>query len=219
MALKLNITSSGVNTTGTKLYLADSTGDYAVGTNEGGWGAPNPLRVQTALLFSAYLNKSTGQVVAPMDEYDPLTTSAVSVNTCEDGYYSVYAIGLKLKENSIDGEYCYDTYSKVFGLLTLGAIVPKTVKEIYDDVLFTQTSTVEVPVILRSGIFRNNLLADITDLLIKVDDRGHNIELREAQENYEQVRLLVEGAKYQWCLGNGHRFQTIIEYLTDTKMA
>lgn len=49
MALEFKIESK-IDISGNPLYLTDKTGAYVVTDNEGGWGAPNPERAESALM-------------------------------------------------------------------------------------------------------------------------------------------------------------------------
>lgn len=130
MALSLVIKSGTVNgisysQDGTTIKITDKTGAYDASTNAGGWGSPNPLRSQSALLaYIVYvpndgdnveLSPSTSQII-----YDSgLTNSSASefsFTLANDGRHQLSLVQLPVSTNGtltvagatlVNGDYFY----------------------------------------------------------------------------------------------------------------
>lgn len=133
MALKLNLSRVAINSTGTEMYIADTTGEYSE-DNVGGYGGINPIRNTLAVLYSCKYNSSTGSEVVEILPYDPETVETITLNTIKDGYYEVIAVAVPKTTPTVEGNYGYVNGSIV--KLVEGQPVAKTIEEVYADPLY-----------------------------------------------------------------------------------
>lgn len=75
------------------LNVEDTTGAYSA-SNLGGYGTPNPLRVDIALIILAYYKKVDGDIAVEFVSYNPLTVTIFQGTYQNDGYYQfkIFAI-------------------------------------------------------------------------------------------------------------------------------
>lgn len=211
MSITLQLNRTGINSDGTEMYLADATGDYNTPDNEGGWGAPNPERASKALLVQAFNNTSDGSVEFPVSDYDPETVENFTVQCSADGYIETFMVAVDKVEPTVEDAY---GWTATGGLMKLedGVLVPKTVKEAFEDPLFFDAVSYKTVLLARIAIYRNNLnLNLIQTRMQKSDDRGHSREIADLQEQFNFARGLLEGARYQWCMDNYTESQRIVE--------
>lgn len=209
--LQLQLNRTGINSNGTEMYLSDATGDYHVDDNPGGWGAPNPERASKAVLIQAFNNTSEGAVEFEVNEYDPETVDSFVIQCAADGYIETFMIAVDKVEPTVEGAY---GWTATAGLVKLeeGVLVDKTVKEVYEDVLFQDSLSYKTVLLARIAIYRNDLnLKLVQKRMQKYDDRGHNREIADLQEQFNFVRSLLEGARYQWCLDSYTEAQRVVE--------
>lgn len=210
MSLKLKLARTAINSIGTEMYISDVTGDYVAETNEGGWGFPNELRGSTALMFQAIYHKSTGEEDVEIIPYDPETVEGITLLTQNDGYYEVIAVAVPKVAPAVEG-----TYGWIDGQivqLVEGNLIPKTVKEVHEDILFTSSASFKTILLARTAIYRNRLNLKLVKLMhSKNDDRSHNREIADLSDKFDFVKGLLEGARYLWCSDNYVKAQLVVE--------
>ena len=208
MALALKLSRTGINSTGTEMYISDVTGNYSE-DNEGGWGFPNTTRETSALVFQVLYHSSTGDTNEEIVTYDPETVSNITVNTSKDGYYEILAAAIPKTVPTIEGSYGWDS-----GIvqLTNGQLVTKTVQDLYKDPLFLETVSFKTMLLARLAIYRNRTNLDLVKLKqSKQDDRSHNREIADKDNHFSFVRGLLEGARYLWCIDSYTESQLLVE--------
>lgn len=215
MALKLQLSRSGINPTGTEMYLSDITGDYAVTTNEGGWGVPNALRAEKALLVQGTLHTSTADSLATFADYDPETVANFTLLPEVDGYYEVYMIALDKVVPVTEGAYGWTLASGIVKLVD-GVLVSKTIGDVYADVLFLDKVSFKTVLLANSAILKNHkLLEYIQELKANNSDKGHVRKLEELHSNFDYIRSLLEGARLFWCSNLYTESQVLIESINE----
>ncbi|WP_428743157.1 hypothetical protein [Tenacibaculum sp.] len=211
MALALKLLRTGINSVGSEMYLQDSTGDYILETNEGGWGVPNPERNSKALLVEAFLNKTAGPVSVEVKEYDPETVDNFTLLTKEDGYYEVFMVAVDKQVPTVEGEYGWDALQ---GLLKFegGSVKSVTPKTLYDDPTFADAVSFKTVLLANIAIYRNTKNLELIKLRMqKYNDRAHNREIEDLENHFFFVRSLLDGANYMWCADNYTEAQRIVE--------
>lgn len=209
MALSLKLSRTGINKTGTEMYLSDVTGIYSE-DNPGGYGTPNPSREQLALVFQAIYHPSTGDEFLEIIPYDPETVENITIQTNKDGYIEVVVAAVPKTVPTVEGEYGYQSGNIV--QLVGGSLVPKTPLELLADPLYTQVTSFKTVLLARIAIYRNRANLDLVKLKqAKADDRSHNRVIADKEAEFNFVRGLLEGARYQWCLDSYISAQLIVE--------
>jgi hypothetical protein len=107
LSLNFSITKSE---DGKTVTATDATGDYAAGTNEGGYGAPNPDRNTLALIVLLVERKTGGDVSYYPDPNDPETADTFVFHIENDGHYQlrVWPLEIKAAQTPDVGVYVYD---------------------------------------------------------------------------------------------------------------
>ena len=210
MSLKLTLARTAINSTGTEMYISDVTGNYVVETNEGGWGTPNELRGSTAIMFQAIYHKSTGDEDVEIVPYDPETVENITLLTLSDGYYEILVVAIPKGIPTVE-----NTYGWIDGQIVQlvgGLLVPKTVKEVYEDTLFTSSTSFKTILLARTAIYRSRLNINLVTLMqSKNNDRAHNREIADLADKFDFVKGLLEGARYLWCSDNYVKAQLVVE--------
>ena len=208
MALTLKLSRTGINSTGTEMYISDVTGNYSE-DNEGGWGFPNTVRETSALVFQAIYHSSSGDSEEEIVTYDPETVSSITINTSKDGYYEVIAVALPKTAPVVEGGYGWN--GSIVQLVG-GELVTKTPQELFKDPLFTEAVSFKTMLLARLAIYRNRTNLDLVKLKqSKQDDRSHNREIADKDVHFSFVRGLLEGARYLWCIDSYVESQLLVE--------
>ena len=212
--LQLKVSRTAINETGEEMYLADVTGNYNDPDNLGGWGAPNPDRTSKALVAEAFLNKSDdagGKKDVALDPYDPETVSNFLLHTDEDGYYEFIMVAVDKVEPTIEGTYGW-TASTQLVKLEDGVLVRAYPSELLADENFLDAVSFKTLLIARMNIERNRRNLKLVELMMaNYDDGAHNREIADAQEEFDFINVLTEGAYYQWCIDGYTAAQLIVE--------
>lgn len=215
MALKLQLSRSGINPTGTEMYLSDVTGDYAAGTNEGGWGIPNPLRSEKALLLQGFQRGSTVDGDAVFADYDPETVANFTMLPTVDGYYEIYMIAVDKIVPIVEGAYGWTTATGLVQLVD-GLVVAKTVADVYNDILFLDKVSFKTVLLANSTIYKNHKLLELyNESKANNSDKGHVRKLEELKSNFEYVKVLLESARLFWCSNLYTESQVAVESLNE----
>ena len=211
MALQLKLSRVGINSVGTEMYLSDVTGEYASGTNEGGWGSPNASRTDKALLVQAIQRTSTGNDSVLFSEYDPLTVVNFLLPTPIDGYYDIIMVAVDKVVPIVEGAYGWTVGSGLVQLVG-GVLVSKVPEDLYKDELFLDAISFKTVLLARMSIYRNRKnLEFVQKKKAASDDKGHVREITELANNLEYIKALLEGAKYHWCSGLYSESQLLVE--------
>ena len=216
MALKLNLSRVAINSTGTEMYIADTTGEYSE-DNVGGYGGINPIRNTLAVLYSCKYNSSTGSEVVEILPYDPETVETITLNTTKDGYYEVIAVAVPKTTPVVEGNYGYVNGSIV--KLVEGQLVTKTVEEVYADPLYLNGVSFKTVILARIAITRSRLNLEIVKLYqAKNEDRAHNRVIADKDNQFKFVKGLLEGARYLWCSDNYTGAQLVVESFNELEV-
>jgi hypothetical protein len=92
MALELKLTTGTYDRVTSILPITDTTGVYAAGTNEGGYGAPNADRNTFSLVLS--VRRLSTQSEDAYWETDAVTDAAWNYEFATDGVYELYLVGI-----------------------------------------------------------------------------------------------------------------------------
>ena len=208
MALTLKLSRTGINNTGTEMYISDVTGIYSE-DNKGGWGTPNTERALVMLAVQAIYHASTGDEDVEIVPYDPETTEGVTINTSKDGYYDIIAVAVSKTAPTVEGAYGWSG-----GVVQMvdGTLVAKTPEDLLKDPLFLEAVSFKTILLARLTIYRNRTNLNLVRLKqSKNDDRSHNREISDKEEHFSFVRGLLEGARYLWCLDSYVDAQLLVE--------
>lgn len=110
MSLQLKLTKTSTSSDCLTLIFGDTTGNYDVSINPGGYGAPNQARVTLNLLVLVNLRKSTGREPVVVPSYTKTTGASWTVSLNEDGWYEMYAFGCLAWGSGITYQLGYITY-------------------------------------------------------------------------------------------------------------
>ena len=214
MALQLKLSRIGINATGTEMYLADVTGDYS-GTNLGGWGVPNALRAEKALLIQGIQRTSTTDDTTVFAAYDPETVENFVLDATVDGYYDIILVAVDKVVPVVEGNYGW-TLGEGLVQLVDSILVSKVPEDLYKDVLFLDAISYKTVLLARSSILRNRKLLELVQVM-KSDnnDRGHSREIADLTDNFSYIRSLLEAAKLFWCSDLYTESQVVVESLTN----
>ena len=215
MALQLKLSRVGINKDGTEMYLSDVTGPYAATTNKGGWGVPNQLRAEKALLLQGFQRGSTVDGDAVFADYDPETVANFTMSPTVDGYYEIYMIAVDKIVPIVEGAY---GWTAATGLVQLvgGIPVAKTVNDVYNDILFLDKVSFKTVLLANSTIYKNHKLLELyTEGKANNSDKGHVRKLEELKSNFEYVKVLLESARLFWCSNLYTESQLAVESLNE----
>lgn len=236
LVLKLKNTNT-VNVEGNRIYLMDDTGEYDSATNPTGYGgvyqgnAIHPSRNELALLILGINKTTAGDVVTGFEAYDTLSASFFNAIANVDGWYEFHIIGLPLYEASSVGTYVTGSYYYDYINSKAGYIAERTITStgetgtieiiekyiIYIDLAALKNSDYDygsIDTLFVAHSFKTKSLVNtqITELLFSgllPNDR----KLIRYQENYNAVRVILQGAIYEFARGNKYVAQKNIEFL------
>lgn len=211
MALELNMARTAIDKLGEKMYISDTTGDYHVDDNPGGYGAPNPERNSLALLSYARLVGTELDTAVTVDPYDPLTVENFTL-TCEaDGYYEFIVVAVQNVDPTVEGEYGYSAENGLTQLID-SVVTSVTVLDVYEDEAFLNDVSFKTVLLARISILRNTTNLSLIKLQISnEDDRGHKRQISDKQREFDSIESRLTGANYHWCLDNYMEAQRIVE--------
>jgi hypothetical protein len=214
MALSLKLSRLGINSTGEEMYIQDVTGDYSA-ENTGGWGVPNALRSEKALLIQGIQRTSTTDDTATFVEYDPETVSTFVLDTTVDGYYDIILVAVDKVTPTVEGTYGW-TSSGGLVQFSGGVLVSKVPEDLYKDILFLDAVSFKTVLLARSSILRNRKLLELVQAMkAGNNDRGHSREIVDLSKNFDYIRTLLESARLFWCSDLYTEAQIIVESLNE----
>lgn len=192
MAITPSLTIAATTTDGDHFVISDDVGTYDVSTNPSGYGIPNELRTEFALMIVvSYKEYSDGELVdVPLTvSYDPVSVADFTVPTLKDGYYylTVYWVPIDIYNTSVP-----------------------TVEEL-EASSYGQVEQ-HVPVLSKTYLKRNSINASIIDNIILTNSTVNNTKNRIKNEN---IRALIEGARREFCKGEYYNFAKITEALNN----
>lgn len=196
---------------GTKAYVKLATGDYNNPDNLGGFGTPNPERVDTAWINVVQYMGTTETEDIEVVDYNPLSATQITIPITKDGHIQVNGFLIPvIAGGENDGDYGYDTADSKVKLLTLGEWV-----EVED--LTTLLSAegliseiLHVPVILYASRKKNDVNKERFDKIMS----GEYDEGRKANDRiYTEIIGRLTQASNNFCAANYYEFQRIIEAL------
>lgn len=99
MALTLKLTQGAISADGLTFTVSDSTGNYNVSTNPGGYGSANTARESLGLKLVVTNKRFDGEDdltdnECEIESYDPTDVTQWTVNTLKSGWYQVTIFGL-----------------------------------------------------------------------------------------------------------------------------
>ena len=196
---------------GTKAYIPDSTGLYDVDDNPGGYGTPNPDRVNVAwILVVQYMGTSETEDITP-EAYTPTSATQITIPITKDGHIQVNGFLINvIAGGENDGDYGYDTADDKVKLLTLGVWVEVTDLTTLLTVDGLVSNILHIPVIVQASKKKNDVNKERFDKIIT----GEHDEGRNANDRiYTEIKGRLEQGSNNFCAGNHYEFQRIIEAL------
>lgn len=194
---------------GTKAYVPDSTGVYDNPDNLGGYGTPNPDRVDVAwIVVVQYMGTEETEDIT-VEDYVPTAATQITIPITKDGHIQVNGFLIDVivgGEN--DGDYGYDTADDKVKLLTLG--VWEEVEDLTDllSAAGLVSDILHIPIITQISRKKNDVNKERFDKIIS----GKYDEGRKANDRiYTELRGRLEQASNNFCAGNYYEFQRIIE--------
>lgn len=110
MALQLVISETSISDDCDTLVVSDTTGNYNVTTNPGGYGAPNATRASLYLLVLVNLRLSSGRQAIDVPTYNKNTGSTWTITLAQDGWYEIYAFACQIYAGGTTYALGYITY-------------------------------------------------------------------------------------------------------------
>jgi len=212
MALKIKLSRTAIDATGTEMYISDVTGDYS-SENEGGWGSPNITREESNLFFQAFYITSKGKEPVIIEPYDiGADEKTITLFTDKDGYIEVLAAAVSKAVPNSEGGVGTSLNGDIV-IFKDGELVPTTIEElITNEPLFLEVVSFKTVLLSRITIHRNRLNIDVIQLKqSKNNDRSHNMQLVNLEKRFNFVRGLLDGAIYLWCSNKFIKSQLLVE--------
>jgi len=223
MANVLALEKTSISSNCTSMVVTDITGNYNASTNLGGYGAPNDTRVSLYLKLLVNLRKSTGREVIAVPAYNENTATTWTITIAEDGWYELYLFACKVWDAAITYalsavvySVATDSYYKSIQAGNLNNAVTNTtwwtaittdVNDYLAAVALPQTATYEVT---KNVVELCSSRKCEAQMLLKANcDCCDECMLQE----YEKVRMKIEGAGWNEALGNFTEAQEIVENL------
>lgn len=217
MALQIAVSKTAVSSTGDKLILDDTTGAYSSPDNEGGYGAPNPERVDLGLLMVVTQERTTETITAELEPYAPATVTQWQVLTPEAGWYitNTYAVRLYVASTTdyAVNEVVYDVSSEQIRLITGGSTNAWTFTVI------TEAELGDAVHIYQSTVLYNTYtLVKLTNLRYKLLKKYFADPTEEKFNEYLEYDARLKGAEYAFGLGQYAEGQKMVENLEASKI-
>lgn len=202
-----------INIANTEIYIDDSTGDYDALTNTGGYGAPNPDRVDLALVVLIEYKASTGDELLTANSNDPLSVVQFTLPTpSPDGWVRVDGWFIeKIVGGEIDGDVRYDTGDGKVKKMVSAVWVEVTD---YNDLLLEAalvTDTLNINVLVESSKKKHDVNNERFDKILTGD---FNEKRDTLDRQYIEIDGRLEQGSNQFAAGNYSEFQRITEALT-----
>ena len=194
---------------GTKAYVPDSTGVYNNPDNLGGYGVPNPERVDVAWIpVVQYMGTSETENI-DVEEYVPTAATQITIPILKDGHYQVNGFLINvISGGESDGDYGYDITDDKVKLLTLGIWEIVTDLTTLLGVSGLVSNVLHIPIITQISQKKNDVNKERFDKIISGEyDEGRNANDR----IYTELKGRLEQASNNFCAGNYYEFQRIIE--------
>lgn len=192
MALVRKIGTAKFTQDGEKYTLTDDTGDYDINTNPGGYGAPNEARVDFALMIIVYYKEyhagDISNVKITPDTHDPTNVVTFSIPTVKDGHYfsTVYWVPIADYNSAVptDDQLEASSYPKIES---------------------------NSAILSKSNLERNKIITQRVENIV-VNNSKKNID--NLIRKYDNIRVLQEGARIEFCKGEYVNFSRIVNALT-----
>lgn len=110
MALQLVLSKTSISSDCNTLVFSDTTGNYNVSTNPGGYGSPNPNRSDLYMMILVNLRPNTGRIPILVPAYNFNTASTWTVTLSQDGWYEIYAFSTVIYASGTTYQLGYITY-------------------------------------------------------------------------------------------------------------
>ena len=210
------------NSSSSRLYLEDNTGIYNASTNPGGYGSPNLTRNSVALIPVGLYKSSVGNKFITFDTYNPLTATVFNAQLVADGWYEFHLLSLPLYNpmllqtyNTGDSYYSVNDSSIVTIQLDSTGLVNQAILVDSSTLLATDYDVAksEDELVVASNtkimIRINALLSDLITNNIDFKDK----KLTRLKDNYNAVRVILQGSLYEFARGNKAVAQKNLEFL------
>lgn len=209
------------NSSSSRLYLEDDTGLYS-SSNTGGYGTPNLARNTLALIPVGIYKSSTGNRLITFDKYNPLTATVFNAVIGIDGWYEFHLLSFPIYDATqlqsyAAGDSYYDSVSgnilniQVDSITTLNVAVVVSSDYLLgtsyevaksDDELVAASNT---KIMIRINANISNYITNNIDFLEK--------KLVRYKNNYDAVRIILQGSLYEFARGNKAVAQKNLEFL------
>jgi len=196
---------------GTLVYIKDSTGDYDVDTNPGGYGAPNPERNTIGWVNLVQYKASTGDVEMTINSNNPISAIQIDVTLDLDGWIQVNGWLLPIiVGGEAEDTYAYDTSDGKVKQLQSSVWVEITDYTVLLSATGLITDVLNIPVLVASSKKQLDVNNERFDKILT----GEYNETRELNDRlYNEIDGRIEQSSSQFTTGNYSEFQRIIEAL------
>jgi hypothetical protein len=214
MALALKIRSPlQKNVEGTKWYITDNTGNYEVTDNPTGWGAPNFVRSEYALLAIAHYRNEEDNEPVVFETYDPVTQTIFNLPVVRDGWIYGQLVIIPVKTGAEpDLTYVYNVAD---------SRVEQRVDDVYipvdEQILLTIDGLLSEEFNIPVTTFSNQKLRDTLKKIFQFRAGRITCSDDEIENMRDVVRHITEtraSAHYDWCDGNEYEFMRKTHWLT-----
>ncbi len=224
MALQLALTKTSISSDCNTMVVTDSTGNYNITTNPGGYGAPNETRANLYLKLIVSLRKSTGRETIPVPSYNPNTATTWTITITEDGWYELYLFGCKIWSNAITYDTGYIVYDVATGKWYKSIQSGNLNNAVTLDLWWAEATEVEdfqtAIDLSQADIYATT--KNITEICRTNKCEGQMLLAAQCDpcndctlKGYEKVRMKLEVVIYNTALGDFTEAQEIIEDLQD----
>jgi hypothetical protein len=222
MALVLVISKDSISQDGSTVKVVDSTGDYDVNDNPGGYGTPNPDRTDLALFIRSFSKRvSEDDIQLEVSTYDPETADEWDITLSKDGWQQVIVYGLRLYSTSLNlsiGELVYNTATEeIFKILTKSGSGPYTYT--YEVVTIEEVEETGVTVAYEGTL--NTLIVPGLDKCLSSANSKYFSELevntksKPCEDNnfnqYLKIDAYLKAIAYDFAAGNYTASQEMVE--------
>jgi hypothetical protein len=207
------------NSLGSILILEDATGVYSA-DNLTGYGTPNSDREDVALFVVGQYKTSKADLPVTLRSYDPRVVSSFEATITLDGWYRFILLAFPLFELSVLQSYSVGKilYNPTYRTLVQIVLLPNgdnAAKDInLEDTLGKgyEVDSTDAFIVYNSSKTKIRLNSFISDLLTNNVD-FQDKKLVRLKDNYNLVRAILQGASYEFCIGNKNVAQKSIEFL------
>ncbi len=227
MALVLSVVKTSISANCNTLVVSDATGNYNVSTNPGGYGAPNPARSSLYINLIVNVVTSAGRQNVPI----PAVTSSAYYNTVsswtmtvsQDGWYELYMFATAAYSGGTTYQLNYIAYDPVSNAFYQSQSNSNTGQSLSNATYWLQiTDITKFALATQSGDPNSydtttnyiELCRSIKCEATALSNASSDCCAADQLQQYEKIRMKIEGATYSGGAALFSQAQTIVEDLT-----